>query len=35
MLDIKGPKIRTHNFINDGVQLKKDRILHLFVEKKY
>ena len=22
MLDIKGPKIRTHNFINDGVQLK-------------
>ena len=22
ILDIKGPKIRTHNFINDGVQLK-------------
>ncbi|WP_294389196.1 pyruvate kinase [uncultured Clostridium sp.] len=22
MLDIKGPKIRTHNFINDGVELK-------------
>ncbi|WP_195986306.1 pyruvate kinase [Clostridium sp. D53t1_180928_C8] len=22
MLDIKGPKIRTHNFINDGVKLK-------------
>ncbi len=22
MLDIKGPKIRTHNFINDGIQLK-------------
>ena len=20
MLDIKGPKIRTHNFINDGVK---------------
>jgi pyruvate kinase len=24
ILDIKGPKIRTHNFINDGVELKKD-----------
>lgn len=23
MLDIKGPKIRTHNFINDGVELKE------------
>lgn len=23
VLDIKGPKIRTHNFINDGVQLIK------------
>lgn len=23
ILDIKGPKIRTHNFINDGVELKK------------
>ena len=23
MLDIKGPKIRTHNFINDGVKLKE------------
>ena len=23
MLDIKGPKIRTHNFINDGVVLEK------------
>ena len=22
MLDIKGPKMRTHNFINDGIQLK-------------
>ena len=23
VLDIKGPKIRTHNFINDGVELKE------------
>ena len=26
MLDIKGPKIRTHNFINDGVELKANQI---------
>ncbi|GAB6169292.1 pyruvate kinase [Clostridium carnis] len=26
ILDIKGPKIRTHNFINDGVELFKDDI---------
>lgn len=25
MLDIKGPKIRTHNFINDGVELKANQ----------
>ncbi|MGL4108852.1 pyruvate kinase [Clostridium sp. LP20] len=25
ILDIKGPKIRTHNFINDGVELMKDQ----------
>ena len=23
ILDIKGPKIRTHNFVNDGVELKE------------
>ena len=23
ILDIKGPKIRTHNFINDGVEVKQ------------
>ncbi|MDU4143296.1 pyruvate kinase, partial [Clostridium sp.] len=22
ILDIKGPKIRTHNFVNDGIELK-------------
>ena len=26
MLDIKGPKIRTHNFINDGVDLKEGQL---------
>ena len=26
ILDIKGPKIRTHNFVNDGVELKKGQM---------
>lgn len=26
ILDIKGPQIRTHNFINDGVELKKGEV---------
>lgn len=25
VLDIKGPKIRTHNFVNDGVELQEDQ----------
>ena len=28
ILDIKGPKIRTHNFINDGVTLKDGKNFH-------
>ena len=34
ILDIKGPKIRTHNFINDGVELKKGQEFCFFEDIK-
>lgn len=34
MLDIKGPKIRTHNFINDGVELKTGQNFTFICDKE-
>ncbi|NLK94382.1 MAG: pyruvate kinase [Clostridiales bacterium] len=34
ILDIKGPKIRTHNFINGGVELKKGQAFSFFCDKE-
>lgn len=34
MLDIKGPKIRTHNFINDGVELKSGQNFTFICDKE-
>ena len=34
MLDIKGPKIRTHNFINDGVELEAGQNFTFICDKE-